>query len=206
MKAIVALGLSGLSNSELLIFARYVAACITGQTIFDLPEIIAQIALVLADATELESKMIAPQSEAKIGDIKTARGHLERSVNGLGNLIEKLANGSLIEESKRVSIINLAGMQVKSLNGGKNKRIFAVSHGAENGSVVLTAPAGAVSHEWKYTLDLINFDNKVSLTTTSVGTIEVTGLESGKTYAFFHRSVKSGEVTGWDGPLLIKVR
>jgi|GEM_PF-1448118 len=206
MKVLVALGLSAINNSGMVIFARHLAACITGQTIFDLPEITAQVALMLADTTTLETCLTAPQSETKTGDSKAARERLERSVTGLARLIETLANSATVTEDQRVNVINLAGMEVKSQGTGKKKRIFSVSHGAMDGSVVLTAPSGAVSHEWQYSTDIITFSNKVSLTTTSVGIFEIAGLESGKTFAFFHRSVIPGEVTLWEGPLIIKVR
>ena len=95
-------------------------------------------------------------------------------------------------------------MEVKTFAPGK-KRVFSVTNGNIEGSAHLTATGGANAHEWQYTNDVVNFTGRIPASTTTAAAIDITGLQSGTKYAFFHKPIMPGISTDWEGPLYIKV-
>ena len=204
MKVKIVLNLGSTSNAQVLVDAAHYTTNMTGNPLFVEADLVAQVAATVTATTNLRSAMIAPISDAKTDNISAAREALDRNLNILAAKVEAVANSPTLVENQRVGIVHSAGMEVKSQVIPK-KRVFSVTFGSTEGSVHLTATGGANAHEWHYTSDVENFNNRIAVVTTTKASTDLSGLKSGSKYAFFHRSVVSGVTTDWEGPLMMIV-
>jgi len=204
MKARIALYLSSTNNAQVLVDATHYTTNMTGNTLFAAADIVAQVTATITATTGLHTAMNAPTSDSKMDTINAARETLDRNLIILAGKVEGVANSPTLIDDQRIGVIHSAGMEVRG-KGMPKKRVFTVENGDVDGSVSLTAQGGANAHEWQYTTDVINYSGRVAANTTTVGITDVTGLERGTKYAFFHKPIISGVKTDWEGPLFIIV-
>jgi len=204
MKVNVVLNLGSRSNAQVLVDAAHYTTNMTGNALFAAADIVAQVTATVTATTALRTAMTAPTSDTKTDNINVARETLDRNLTILAGKVEGVANNPTLVDDQRVGVVHGAGMEVKSVAPGK-KRVFSVTNGDIEGSVHLTAPGGANAHEWQYTSDVVNFTGRIPASTTTASTTDITGLQSGTKYAFFHKSIMAGVSTDWEGPLYMKV-
>lgn len=200
MKITIVLGLKRQSHADLVSVAELYASNMTGDPVFSAADIVAQLASLKTAITNMRTAMNAPLTDTKTEAIRMARSVVEHMLEKLANRVEDLANDPSTPEGNRMNIVASAGMTIKE-KVKPQKRIFSADFGEVSGSVVLIAPGGANAHEWEYTDDLRMFTDRKRLETTAIGRTEVFNLIRGTEYAFFHKSVMSGEKTDWEGPI-----
>jgi hypothetical protein len=204
MKVKVALFLSTTSNAQILVDATHYANNMTGNALFNAAEVVAQVTATNTAITGLRTAMNAATSDSKTDAIRQTRDVLDRNLTILAGKVEAIANNPTIPDEQREGIIHSAGMETRGL-GSPKKRVFSVDNSDTDGSAYLTAAGGANAHEWQYTNDVINFTNRTAALTTTTATTEITGLNRGMKYAFFHKAIMPGQITDWEGPLFLIV-
>jgi hypothetical protein len=205
MKAEAVLSLRSKNNSEVFVYADHIISKVTEESLFDLPHIKEQLAVTSLANKSLLAAMAEPLSETKTDHIRAARATLDRELTILAGYIVALANKGEHPHDVRASIIHAAGLDVM-VRKPRKKNSFTVVSGLVGGSVFLKAAGEGVAHEWQFSTDLVNFENRKAAPATTTASTEITGLESGTRYVFFHRSVQAGVNTPWEGPLFLTVQ
>jgi hypothetical protein len=204
-KIVVALYLSQLKDTEILVKARTVAARISESKSYPEADFKSRLTDVTAAADELDQSLQSPTSGSRKDRVQGARIALELALTALGNEVAALANKGGLDLEDRLALVHGAGLDVKSY-GTRNKRIFAVERGELAGTVNCFAEsAGTVAHEWQYTADVTTLGNRVAAPITTKSVTQISGLKSGQEHAFFHKPVKAGVETAWEGPIFIMV-
>jgi hypothetical protein len=204
MKVQVVLRLGSFSNEKLVVKGDHYVNCMTGNSYFTAVEIVTQLAKCKTSADNLRDAINLPTSDSKTDKIKTARDSLDRNINVLGGMVEDVANDPAIPDTQRVEIVHSAGMEVKEQTH-PGKHIFSATNTKISGRAHLTAEGGANSHEWQYTTDTTNFTGRIAATTSTTSSIDIDGLKKGTEYAFFHKAIKAGQDTDWEGPIFLMV-
>jgi hypothetical protein len=116
----------------------------------------------------------------------------------LANLVETVANSPSVKEVDRVGIVHSAGMNEKT-RATRQKQVFEAKMGNTIGTVSLIAAGiGRGSHEWRYTEDLSGKTGWQYVNGTVQAATTVTGLQSGKEYAFGHRTILASGPSEWE--------
>lgn len=201
-KIVVALFLRQLSDTELINKARISAARITEDKSYPEADFKSLVEDLIKAADVFEQALQSPLSETKADREETGRAELERAMAALGNEVETLANKS----EDGMAIVHGAGMAVRQPSvGNKARNGFGAERGSGKGKAKLSAIADGSAHEWQFAKDLVNFTNRVAAPSTTTCTTEITGLESLTQYAFFHKMIKAGMETQWEGPVILLV-
>ena len=201
MRIHIVLALKKRTNAELVVDADHYAASIAGDPIFPAAEFTAQLTALKTAVTNMRTAMNVPTSDTKTEGIRITRDVVERLIIKLANRVEDIANDPTTPDANRLNIVLSAGMTSKE-HAKPQKRTFTATQGEISGGVVLLAQGGAKAHEWQYTTDTLNFNNRVASETTTTGKTEIFNLQRGVEYGFFHKSIISGEKTDWEGPVL----
>ncbi|GHN02224.1 hypothetical protein WSM22_37130 [Cytophagales bacterium WSM2-2] len=205
MKVKIALKVYRKSNAELLIYAGFIVSNIASNAIFKAAHITNQALIINTCIINLKNAIIAQISETKIDNIRACRDVLERNLNALASMIEILANDhSLTTDDQRIGLIHDAGMAVRG-RGSRPKQAFSVGPGPTSGTAKLKAATGVSAHMWGYAEELDNFSNKVISDSTVAANTIIKNLIPYKLYAFFHKAVKPGVATDWEGPLFFTI-
>jgi hypothetical protein len=204
-KIVVALYLSETRVAELPLKARNIVAQMTGNKSFPEADFKDRLSDVTTAADDLDNALQLPASNSKADVVQGARITLEVALKALGNEVEAFANRGNLDLEDRLALVHGAGLEVRSYNGRK-KRTFAVEQGKVPGSVTCYASAeDSVAHQWQMAADVTNLENRVELPVTTKSMAEVSGLKAGNEYAFYHKPVKAGVETAWEGPIFVRV-
>jgi hypothetical protein len=204
-KIVVALYLSQLKDTEILGKARTVAARISESKSYPEADFKSRLTDVTAAADELDQALQSSNNDNKADRVQGARIGLELALTALGNEVAALANKGGLDLEDRLALVHGAGLDVRN-QGSRSKRFFSVERGDLTGTVNCFAEtAGSVAHEWQYTADVTNLGNRVTVPTTTKSMTQISGLKSGQEHAFFHKPVKAGVETAWEGPIFIMV-
>jgi len=200
----ISLDLANFNNAQILIEVDHIISNMTGNARFAAADIVAQVAVVKISSVNLRTIVSGPTTDTKTSDIKIARDILNRSLKKLANKVQDLANDPSIIDNNREMIVNSAGMTIKS-QGRPQKRQFTVKNSDISGTVVLTAEGGVNAHEWQYTRDIVNYKERIALSSTTIARTEIQNLIKGTEYAFFHKAIKRGTSTDWEDAKLLVV-
>ena len=204
MKVQVVLKLGSCSNAQVLINGDHYVNCMTGNPHFEDPATVALVTTCKTCVTGLRAAINAILSESKTDNIRIARDALDRNFTMLGARVEEVANDPSIPDSQREEIVHSAGMETKN-QAHRGKNVFSVKNTKVSGTVHLTAQGGADAHEWQRTEDVINFTGRIAATSTTEAKTDIPNLKRVTEYAFFHKAIKSKEVTDWEGPIILLV-
>jgi pyridoxine/pyridoxamine 5'-phosphate oxidase len=204
MKVQIVLRLNDCSNAELLVVVDHFIGSMTDNESFKDPTVIAQILKTKEKNEAFRYTLNKPMSETKSDEVAAARDSLERDVIKLKNMTQDTANDPSVSDANRIAIVHSAGMTEKT-QVRPQARVFSVKNADVSGTVLLSAQGGSNANEWQYTEDVATFQNRKMLPTTVAAKTSLSGLQKKSDYAFFHRSVVSGEITEWEGPVLITV-
>ena len=201
MKIQVVLSLGSCSNAQVLIEGDRYMTSMTGNAYFTPPAIVEVITACKTAITNLRAAINAAPSNSKTDNIRIARDVLDRSLTMLRGKVEDVANAPSVPDTKRIEIVHSAGMDVKDQVHVQRRR-FTVSNTEVSGTVHLTAQGGAKAHEWQYTPDIINFEGRIAVPTTTTGITDIANLKKGTEYAFFHKAIVANGNIGWEGPII----
>lgn len=204
MKVQIALNLGASSNAQVLVDADHYTTSMTGNANFTAADIVAQVTSTKTAISTLRTAVNAPTSDIKTDAVKTARDVLDRNLSKLASKVEDVANDPATAESNRVNIVHSAGMKLKG-QFHPQKQVFTAENSSVSGSIVLTAAGGAKAHEWQYTADTVNFTERIAIDSTTTAKVQIDDLKKATEYAFFHKAVKVGEKTDWEGPVFLVV-
>ena len=204
MRIIVALKLAICGNAKMLINGDRYVNCMTGNAHFQSLKSVELVAKCKICVTNLRTAINAPKSETKTDNIRIARDALDRSLTMLGANVEHVANDPSILDSQRVEIVHSTGMEIKS-QVHRGRFVFSVKNTDVSGTVRLRAQGRKRAHEWQYTDDVINFTGRIAVPSTTKATTHIANLKKVTEYAFFHKAIKRGGNTDWEGPILLVV-
>lgn len=205
MKLIVVLGLATLKELELASRARMIASLIRGNRKFPEADFHDRVTRVETLANQMDEVVQMQPSASKSNRVKGVRVALEMALNALASEVQLMVNQVELSLEDRLLLVQEAGMQVRQ-NKGRAKRVFSVKHGILKGSVCCyAARQDSVSHEWQIAADVARLDDRITLPATTKSMTEVSGLTPGQEYAFYHRPVKVGTLSAWEGPIFLMV-
>ena len=201
---VVKLNLAHKSNAVVLVDADNSTAAMTGSSRFSAAEIVAQVLATKTATNTLRAKMNAPTSDTKTDDIKVARGVLDFNYTKLGHQVEGVANDPSLPEDERVAVVHSAQMDEKN-HSHPQKHKFTVNNILPFGTAHVTAEGEANAHEWDWTLDVVNLQDRVHAdSTTKANTdIFVPNAKKGTEVAFFHKPIIAKKKTAWEGPIFL---
>jgi hypothetical protein len=205
MKLIVVLGLATLKEQELASRGRMISSLIRGNRKFPEADFLNRVIRVETLANQMDEVVQMRPSASKADRMKGTRIALEMALNALASEVQLMINQVELCYEDRLLLVHEAGMQVRQ-NKGRTKRVFSVKHGRMKGSVFCyAARKDSVSHEWQIAANVRRLDERITLPTTTKSMTEVSGLTSGQEYAFYHRPVKPGTLSAWEGPIFLMV-
>lgn len=204
-KLVVVLGLATLKDIDLVLRARHIASLIKGNKKFPEADFRDRVNSVMTLSDAMDHVLQLPWCVSKADEVKGARVALDMALTALGSEVQLMVNNLDLTIEDRLGLVHEAGMKVRQ-NKGRTLRVFAVKHGRMKGSVICyAARKDSVSHEWQVAADISRLDNRTALPATSKSMTEITGLIPGHEYAFYHRPVRAGKVSAWEGPLFLMV-
>jgi hypothetical protein len=184
----------------ILMYAKHVAACMTGNPYFPSPTL--PIATLVAHIAELEAAEILTGTRTR-GAATDRDAKLSTVMNDLRQLrtyVETLANQHA-EDAEAVVVS--AGMSVKE-SAGPSKAAFAVKQGKVSGSVKLSVrhPGVVASFYWQSSTDGVHYIDRESTTWAHQ---DIDGLTPGILYHFRYRTLTGDVMSDWSDPLTLLV-
>jgi hypothetical protein len=126
---------------------------------------------------------------------------LKKLLERLRSYVQSIADAN---PESAVAIIESAGMSVKG-KGGRHAQVFGAQLGDRLGEVILSAPKAGdrAAYEWAYSID--GMKTWIPLLGTMQTKTTVTGLPSGVTVYFQHRTITPEGVSDWSEPISIRM-
>lgn len=209
MKVKVNLSLNDKSDAQVIIDGKQIVLKMTGNANFNQTgnPINPTLDVVTAAIDEVETALAAAQKAGpdltKV--LRQKRSVLDTYLTKLGHYVEDTANDPAITDDKREAIVASAGMTVKA-QATHQKQHFEARNTKLSGTVRLLAEGiGRGAHEWQYTADITNFTNRIQVNSTTTAHTDISGLQNGTKYAFFHKEIVPGGVSDWEGPVFLVV-
>lgn len=209
MKVTVVLNLKGTSDVQVCVDADLYCDSITASNNLNFVEpalaapvaanFVSQVSLTRTAANALRATIASPVSATRTDNIFAARATLNSNLSILANLVENVANAPTVLDINREAIVRSAGMRVKS-QVSRSVKGFKASNLPTPGSVKLVALGGVSAHLWAYTLEKEDFASHKQVEPTTKAYTEITGLNVGSTYAFYHKPVSNKGPLPWEGP------
>ncbi len=200
----VKLELDRKSNAQVLVDADNSIVAMTNNNRFSAAEIVAQVTATKTANIALRAAMNAPTSDTKTDDIKSARVVLDYNYTKLGHQVEGVANDPSLSDDEKVAVVHSAHMDEQN-HYHPQKHKFTVKNILPLGTAHVTAAGEANAHEWDWTLDVVNLQDRVHAdSTTKANTdIFVPNAKKGTEVAFFHKPIIAKKKTAWEGPIFL---
>ena len=189
------------SVTALILYARAIAAAMTGNKYFKVPSPPLADIGAATDDLEVSEAAARARTHGAAGQRNEKRATLVAKLDLLKGYVQIQADADPLNAA---GIIGSAAMSVRRVPS-RAKKVFAVKLGATAGSLKVSTPSAGrrVSYDWQSSAD--GGKTWTLLPTTLQAHTALTGLQVG-TYSFRYRVVTKNGVGDWSNPVSITLR